>query len=394
MRRASTVLVLVAFACVDRSFPEGLECDPAFGCPGGQSCLLDLGGTDYRCWSHDAAPAPDALQACVPDETSSCYSGPPGSETGSCHAGVQTCDDDSTWGPCDGEVTPSLQCDGRECGDDGCSGTCGTCEADVDCDLETGKCLRGATISIAAGSFSMGSPAGEPGRGTDEPSHLVTLDAFEIDRLEVTNQAYLQCVLDGACEAPTTCDAGVPTWTGPITYPSAMAHHPVTCVSWDMAAAYCAWTGERLCSEAEWERAATGTVHRVYPWGDTFPVDPNNYLNCDEGYCFDEHDGTAPVGTFASGVAVESGASDLAGNVSEWVLDFYDATFYTTGTQVNPKGPCDGVPEVPCDTLFVRAHRGGSFATPSALTRCSARGQRAQSSREQYIGIRCCQDAI
>ena len=388
-------LCVALSACVDTSFREGLECDPLFGCPEGQSCIGDSDGVGYHCWKHDAGPIVipvDATPLCEPDASEECYTGPLGSAVGECHAGTKFCQSDQTWGECEGEVTPGMQCEQRECGPDGCDSICGTCEADIECDSDAGTCLRAEMVAIPAGEFSMGSPGDEPGHATDEPAHDVTLDAFEIDRLEVTNQAYLQCVLDGTCTSPTSCSAGVPVWTGPQSFPSDMAHHPVICVDWAMAKTYCEAVDKRLCSEAEWERAATGATHHAYPWQSDWPLDPKTYLNCDEGYCHDEHEETAAVGTFALGNTPVTALSDMAGNVSEWVLDFYDATFYSTGTQSNPKGPCDGVAEDTCSELYIRAHRGGSFTSPDTLVRCSARGQRAQTSREQFIGIRCCRD--
>jgi formylglycine-generating enzyme required for sulfatase activity len=335
----------------------------------------------------------DADTSCELDATTLCYTGPPATENvGVCHGGIQTCDATGTWGSCEGELTPELQCLGRECGPDDCGGSCGDCEFGVDCADATGICLRDEMVLVVGGSFYIGSPAIEPGNGPDEPATEISVNDFQIDRTEVTNQAYLQCVTDqSACEPPITCSSGIPVWTGPISFPGDMAHHPVACISWQMAQNYCAWAGKRLCTEAEWERACVNTVHRVYPWGDTWPMNPDDYVNCNEGWCFDGVEDTAAVGSFPDGATPETGLVDMAGNVSEWVLDYYDPLYYGSVVD-NPQGPCDG--ESPCGGLSARVHRGGSFYTEKNFLRCSKRGQQSQESRQPTTGIRCCKDYL
>ncbi len=246
-------------------------------------------------------------------------------------------------------------------------------------------------VAIANGIFSMGSAEAEAGRGTDEPSHDVVLSPYRIEQREVTNADYLACVLADACEPPTTCAAGTPTWTGPRSFPAAATTEPVRCVSWPMAKAYCEHVGRRLCTEAEWERACVGSaLHRTFPWGDDWPVDPDQYANCKEGYCNDGYEMVAPVASFPDGAVPESGLLDMAGNVAEWVLDYYEPDAYTTGAQQDPKGPCDGLE--PCEDRYVRVHRGGSFAVTDQFVRCASRGQRIADNAEPYLGIRCCAD--
>jgi formylglycine-generating enzyme required for sulfatase activity len=248
-----------------------------------------------------------------------------------------------------------------------------------------------APVLILAGPFSMGSPEGEGGKAGDEPAHQVELSAYRIWPSEVSNASYLECVEAGACTSPTTCASGIPEWSGAQSFPAEKAQHPVRCTTWEMARTYCAWAGARLCTEAEWERGCvTAESHRVYPWGDAWPLKPELYANCDEGWCHDGFAGTAASGGFLGGATPDTGIVDLAGNVSEWVLDYYDAKAYDTSPPQNPKGPCDG--QAPCDGLFVRVHRGGNYKSESAWLRCSARGQPAETSAEPFIGVRCCDD--
>lgn len=331
----------------------------------------------------------DAGGDCVPESTEPCYSGAPGTDVGECHAGTRTCDGQGRWGPCDGEVTPEMQCTGRECGPDGCNDTCGECEDNIPCDEGIGRCQR-PMVRILSGTYSMGSPPGEQDRSDDETAHNVTLDTFLIDRTEVTNQAYKVCVDASVCDVPDSCDSGQPVWVGPD-YPQPMAHHPVVCVTWEMAKTYCEWDQKRLCTEAEWERACVyAAAHRVFPWGDQWPASPFNYANCHATWCLDQWDFTAPVASFPDGSTVDGFIDDMAGNVSEWVLDWYDETTYNAGDQTNPQGPCDGAD--PCTGRVARVHRGGSYATYREFLRCSRRASRLPSSREPNIGFRCCND--
>ncbi len=132
-------------------------------------------------------------------------------------------------------------------------------------------------VFVAAGDFLMGNPLGF---GSDEeaPQHKVTLDGFWIDRTEVTNAQYGAFVAATGYRTPTICDRGNPTYGD-----EGKLNHPVICVNWDDAKAYCEWAGERLPTEAEWEKAARGTDRRTYPWGMAFDGSRLNYcdINCD-----------------------------------------------------------------------------------------------------------------
>ena len=199
-------------------------------------------------------------------------------------------------------------------------------------------------VFVPAGAFGMGNDAG----ATDQrPLHTVTLDAYYIDRTEVTNAMYGACVAEGDCTAPQSL--------GSITRPSyfgnaAFANFPVLFVTWPQAQAYCEWAGRRLPTEAEWEKAARGGDGRLYPWGNQAP-DPTR-LNFQASGFRD----TVAVAQYP-GSASPFGALDMAGNASEWVFDFYDPAFYAVSPGDNPTGPGQtGCPGGDCRVL-----RGGNW---------------------------------
>jgi formylglycine-generating enzyme required for sulfatase activity len=199
----------------------------------------------------------------------------------------------------------------------------------------------------------------------ESPQHTVTLDAFWIDKYEVTNAQYRQCVEDGACDAPTTCDWGEPTYDD-----ESKAGHPVICVDWSKAAAYCEWAGGRLPSEAEWEYAARGPQGNIYPWGDDAPT-------CELAGSGDCIGGTEPVGSFPDG-ASWCGALDMAGSVWEWVNDWYGE--YPSAAQTNPTGPERG---------FNRGLRGGAWYDEPFYMRSAHRGANSPVSSYPGYGLRC-----
>jgi formylglycine-generating enzyme required for sulfatase activity len=185
-------------------------------------------------------------------------------------------------------------------------------------------------VAVPAGEFWMGCNEDlDPDCSADEfPYHAVTLDAYAIDAVEVAVKDYLDCVNAGACSPPsdvgTECNHTVSNKTD----------HPVNCVSWDQAAAYCASVGKRLPTEAEWEKAARGTDGRVYPWGNTAP-------DCNHAVMSNCGSGTAPVGSKPAGASPYL-ALDMAGNVHEWVSDWYKASYYLESPASNPQGPPAG----------------------------------------------------
>jgi formylglycine-generating enzyme required for sulfatase activity len=176
-------------------------------------------------------------------------------------------------------------------------------------------------VYIPAGEFTMGSDEGDI---DEQPVHTVYLDAFYIDKTEVTNAQYQACVEARACDTPKDT-----TYYVKANY----AQHPVVWVDWYQAKAYCKWAGKRLPTEAEWEKAARGTDGLIYPWGNTFDgtklnfADKNTSFDWSDSNWDDGYAGTAPVGSYPDG-ASPYGALDMAGNVWEWVADWYAEDYY------------------------------------------------------------------
>jgi formylglycine-generating enzyme required for sulfatase activity len=248
-------------------------------------------------------------------------------------------------------------------------------------------------VYVPAGEFAMGTTEADVevlvaqcvGDGNEEwqcqewlshesPQHTVYVDGFWIDRTEVTNARYRQCVEDGACLEPRCSD------DGDVNAPD----QPVVCVSWEDARAYVAWVGGRLPTEAEWERAARGSDGRIYPWGNGFDAQKANYCdrNCpldwrdldqDDGYAW-----SAPVGSFSAG-ASPYGLMDMAGNAWEWVADWYGADYYAQSPARNPQGPESG---------HWPLLRGGSFLNVAWSVRSAMRHRSYPQDRIGYYGFR------
>lgn len=211
-------------------------------------------------------------------------------------------------------------------------------------------------VYVPAGVFRMGGL--DVLRQNDEvPDHVVSLDGFWIDKLEVTNAMYTLCILDGACNPPRSWSSDRRTaYFNTIEYKD----YPVVHVTWTDAQAYCAWAGRRLPTEAEWEHAARGDDLRTYPWGDEPPSEIYANFNRLVG-------DTSRVGSYAAG-ASPYGALDMAGNVWEWVSDLYAIHYYEISPEDNPTGPDDS------SGIRLRAIRGGSFQDEWINIRLSKRG--------------------
>jgi len=187
-------------------------------------------------------------------------------------------------------------------------------------------------VYVPAGEFEMGSMEGED---NEQPVHTVAVDGFWIDQTDVTNAQFALCVAAGACDPP----AKSRSYTHGSYYGnSAYDGYPVIYVSWRQAADYCEWAGGRLPAEAEWEYAARGSDGRTYPWGNSAPdCGKANYSGCVGD--------TTAVGSCPAG-ASWCGAQDLAGNVWEWVADWYESDYYSVSPYSNPPGPASGTSKV------------------------------------------------
>jgi formylglycine-generating enzyme required for sulfatase activity len=231
-------------------------------------------------------------------------------------------------------------------------------------------------VYVPAGEFEMGAP----GIPLEHPVHTVALDGFWIDRTEVSNAQFQQCVEAGECEQPSCWkEADLIRDNDDFGGPE----QPVVCVNWYQARAYCEWTGGRLPTEAEWEYTARGPEGLEYPWGNEFDGTKLNYcdVNCPKKYADEDFDDgyayTAPVGSYPDG-ASWCGALDMAGNVWEWVADWRG--YYPSERQVNPTGPSSG---------RERVLRGGSWRYGWISARSTYRSGRRPDGRGGLIGFRC-----
>jgi formylglycine-generating enzyme required for sulfatase activity len=226
-------------------------------------------------------------------------------------------------------------------------------------------------VLIPAGAFQMGS---NQGQADERPAHTVTMSAFLIDVYEVTNANYARCVKAGKCPAPASKSSNTrvdyyDNW--------AYANYPVINVSWNEATSYCQWRGARLPTEAEWEKAARGGLQdNSYSWGNASPacflgvVYGAQFGNCDTK-------DTLAVGSFTQN---GYGLFDMAGNVYEWVNDWYSPNHYAVLQNVNPSGPPSGENKVV---------RGGGWDTYPTNLRVADRGYSNAANRGDNLGFRC-----
>ncbi|MBI2061557.1 MAG: SUMF1/EgtB/PvdO family nonheme iron enzyme, partial [Nitrospirae bacterium] len=241
-------------------------------------------------------------------------------------------------------------------------------------------------VLVPAGEFWMGCNESVDNEcGNDErPYHKVYLDAFSIDKTEVTVDAYRKCVNAGACAGEHNEYRYVDRSLGDLSrfcnygHPDGRGNHPMNCVTWEGDRKYCAWAGKRLPTEAEWEKAARGGDGRKYPWG-------NAQASCRYAVMWDGGNGcgetrTWPVGSKAEG-ASPYGALDMAGNVDEWVSDWYGETYYSGSPSRNPKGSSSG--------QYRRVVRGGDWGSLTEYVRSSFRINSVPSGRHAQYGFRC-----
>lgn len=243
-------------------------------------------------------------------------------------------------------------------------------------------------LCVPAGEFLMGSTSSDSDVDEGErPQHKVFLDAFWIDKFEVTNAQFDSCVQAGRCESLGTLRSKTrDRYYGNSQYDN----YPVIYVSWNDAKDYCEWAGRRLPTEAEWEKAARGTDGRRYPWGND-PIAGNRLNTCDSNCPFQwrltsVNDGfadTSPVGNYPAG-ASPYGAVDVVGNVWEWVADWYSDNYYAVSAYKNPTGPSSGQG---------RVFRGGSWSNLAQYARVAKRPAFPPDYRNDDLGIRCATSA-
>ncbi|MFL2914876.1 MAG: formylglycine-generating enzyme family protein [Nitrospinia bacterium] len=228
--------------------------------------------------------------------------------------------------------------------------------------------------SIPAGEFVMGS-SDKKAKSNENPSHLVYLDSFYIDKFEVSFKEFEEYLAANPKQYPT-----ITGWVDRKARPD-MLNKPVFGFQWKRCKKYCEWKGKRLPTEAEWERAAKGLEGRNYPWGNEPPDDKRaNFGNC----CFIQKGSVlSPVDNFDNGKSPE-GVYNLGGNVAEWVHDWYDKKYYEKSPYKNPKGPVKGKHHV---------IRGGAWNSLPVYLRSTSRYGDSDAKDYYGIGCRCAKSA-
>src|SRR5215470_9599702 len=221
-------------------------------------------------------------------------------------------------------------------------------------------------VSVPAGEFWMGSEDSEA-FPHEKPRRRVYVDAFRIDKYEVTNALYRRFMDAPGRAAPQYWNDS--KWSE--------SSQPVVGVDWNDANAYCQWAGKRLATEAEWEKAARGTDGRLYPWGDEAPT-PAHAV-------FGQKEGSESLPPFSNRDKGKSpyGAQDMAGSLYEWVADWYDDEYYEKSPSQNPRGPSEGGQKV---------QRSGSYSNNPYRLRSSFRTKDNPTEAHPNVGFRCAQN--
>ena len=250
------------------------------------------------------------------------------------------------------------------------------------------KSIYEGMVFIAAGEFNMGSNSGTQ---DESPMHTVHLDNYWIDRYEVTNLQYVSFLNKafalGEIQIDNTAvfkneqklidledpDCQIAYKGNAFTVDSSLENFPIICVSWYGAAAYAEHYGKRLPTEAEWEKSSRGADDREYPWSN---VEPTN-LHCN----FDNFIGHAiTIGQYSPTGDSPYSCSDMAGNVNEWCVDWYDREYYTNSPNNNPQGPSSG---------SYKVVRGGSWNQDILHMRCANRDYFDPTKISNFVGFRC-----
>lgn len=227
-------------------------------------------------------------------------------------------------------------------------------------------------VLIPEGPFWMGAEHGV-GLEDETPRHEVWLDAYYIDVHEVTTERYANFL---------AATRRTPPWLWGSVDLEVHAERPVIGVTWDDADAFCRWAGKRLPTEAEWEKAARGTDERRYPWGNEPPT--ASLANFAIGARFSYVQALMPVGHY-KGAASPYGVHDMAGNVWEWVRDWYDPSYYRRSPAMNPEGP---------ETGELKVLRGGAWSDLPNYLLSYSRFQLPPDTRNSFTGFRCAQPVL
>jgi formylglycine-generating enzyme required for sulfatase activity len=243
-------------------------------------------------------------------------------------------------------------------------------------ETETGDEPGPSLVEIPGATFLMGCGVDDAHCDDDNAEHEVTVSSFSLERTEVSAGAYRACVDAGSCTSTPNdpnCNLATP---GRDAY-------PINCVTWQQAVDYCTFVGRRLPTEAEWELAAAGPDNRTFPWGFA-------EASCMYAHMFQPNGGmggygclsnlTARVENYEDGASID-GVLQLAGNVDEWVSDWYGVDYYASGETMDPQGPADGTGKV---------NRGGDFLDASPLNlRVFERRQNPPDEVVYERGFRC-----
>lgn len=233
-------------------------------------------------------------------------------------------------------------------------------------DIRTSALDGMAQVYVPEGEFWMGK--GEVRKNADSPRHIVYLDAFWMDKYEVSNSMYLKCLQAGRCSKMVSDNTTYQNWI--------YRDHPVTYVTWEQARAYCQWAGRRLPTEAEWEKAARGTNGHIYPWGGEAP---NARLANFEGSMIHE---AVSVYRYPLG-ASPYGVLNMSGNVREWVADWYAEDYYLVMPYANPTG---------AETGIERSLRSSSYNEDKIEIAVTTRLRHEPQSAGLSRGFRCAED--